>query len=168
MRLGAWLLDMALAGPLAFFGAKPSLILKGGMIAAAPMGDPNASIPTPQPVHYRHMFGAFGGALGVGDVDTSGSRRLDGVDPDSPGANGSTFPPLQEYPGILKGGSYKGTASEAQRGARLLSDPVWKQRDPQFPRSKWWFTDAPFAGFRVVRPLDPPPPEDYEIYWDVK
>jgi urease subunit alpha len=47
----------------AFFGVKPSLILKGGMIAAAAMGDPNASIPTPQPVHYRPMFGAFGGAL---------------------------------------------------------------------------------------------------------
>lgn len=47
----------------AFFAAKPSLILKGGMIAAAPMGDPNASIPTPQPVHYRPMFGAFGQAL---------------------------------------------------------------------------------------------------------
>jgi urease subunit alpha len=41
---------------------KPSLIIKGGMIAAAPMGDPNASIPTPQPVHYRPMFGAYGGA----------------------------------------------------------------------------------------------------------
>ncbi len=46
----------------AFFGAKPSMIIKGGMIAAVPMGDPNASIPTPQPVHYRHMFGAYGGA----------------------------------------------------------------------------------------------------------
>jgi urease subunit alpha len=45
-----------------FFGAKPDLIIKGGMIAAAPMGDPNASIPTPQPVHYRPMFGALGGA----------------------------------------------------------------------------------------------------------
>ena len=47
----------------AFFGVKPTLILKGGMIAAAAMGDPNASIPTPQPVHYRPMFGAFGGGL---------------------------------------------------------------------------------------------------------
>ena len=47
----------------AFFGVKPSLVLKGGMIAAAAMGDPNASIPTPQPVHYRPMFGAFGKAL---------------------------------------------------------------------------------------------------------
>jgi urease subunit alpha len=47
----------------AFFGVKPSLIMKGGMIAAAAMGDPNASIPTPQPVHYRPMFGSFGKAL---------------------------------------------------------------------------------------------------------
>ena len=47
----------------AFFGVKPSLIIKGGMIAAAAMGDPNASIPTPQPVHYRRMFGAYGGGL---------------------------------------------------------------------------------------------------------
>ena len=47
----------------AFFGVKPSLIVKGGFIVAAPMGDANASIPTPQPVHYRPMFGAFGGAL---------------------------------------------------------------------------------------------------------
>jgi len=53
--------DLVLWKP-AFFGAKPSLIMKGGMIAYAPMGDPNASIPPPQPVHYRPMFGALGGA----------------------------------------------------------------------------------------------------------
>jgi urease subunit alpha len=47
----------------AFFGVKPDLIVKGGAIAAAMMGDPNASIPTPQPVHYRPMFGAYGRAL---------------------------------------------------------------------------------------------------------
>jgi len=56
------LADLVLWKP-AFFGVKPSMILKSGMIAAAPMGDPNASIPTPQPVHYRMMFGAYGGAL---------------------------------------------------------------------------------------------------------
>jgi urease subunit alpha len=55
------LADLVLWRP-AFFGAKPALIIKGGMIVAAPMGDPNASIPTPQPVHYRPMFGALGGA----------------------------------------------------------------------------------------------------------
>ncbi len=58
------LADLVLWKP-AFFGVKPSLVLKGGMIAAAAMGDPNASIPTPQPVHYRPMFGAFGKALGT-------------------------------------------------------------------------------------------------------
>jgi len=56
------LADLVLWKP-AFFGAKPSMIIKGGMIAAAPMGDPNASIPTPQPVHYRPMFGAFGKSI---------------------------------------------------------------------------------------------------------
>lgn len=55
------LADLVLWKP-AFFGVKPSAILKGGLIAGAPMGDPNASIPTPQPVHYRPMFGSMGGA----------------------------------------------------------------------------------------------------------
>jgi urease subunit alpha len=56
------LADVVLWKP-AFFGVKPSLIIKGGMIAAAAMGDPNASIPTPQPTHLRPMFGSFGRAL---------------------------------------------------------------------------------------------------------
>jgi urease subunit alpha len=56
------LADLVLWSP-AFFGVKPDMIIKGGAIAAAPMGDPNASIPTPQPVHYRPMFGSFGKAL---------------------------------------------------------------------------------------------------------
>jgi urease subunit alpha len=56
------LADLVLWDP-AFFGVKPALVLKLGTIAAAPMGDPNASIPTPQPVHYRPMFGAFGRAM---------------------------------------------------------------------------------------------------------
>ncbi|MFO8024846.1 urease subunit alpha [Thiohalophilus sp.] len=55
------LADLVLWKP-AFFATKPSLIIKGGFIVAAPMGDPNGSIPTPQPVHYRPMFGAYGGA----------------------------------------------------------------------------------------------------------
>ncbi|MFN4963127.1 MAG: urease subunit alpha [Burkholderiales bacterium] len=58
IEVGKWA-DLVLWRP-AFFGVKPSLILKGGSIAAALMGDPNASIPTPQPVHYRPMFGALG------------------------------------------------------------------------------------------------------------
>jgi urease subunit alpha len=61
VAVGQWA-DLALWRP-AFFGIKPSLILKGGFIAHALMGDANASIPTPQPVHYRPMFGSFGRAL---------------------------------------------------------------------------------------------------------
>ena len=56
------LADLVLWSP-AFFGVKPEIVIKGGSIVAAQMGDPNASIPTPQPVHYRPMFGAFGKAL---------------------------------------------------------------------------------------------------------
>ena len=62
----------------AFFGVKPDMVLVGGTIAAAPMGDPNASIPTPQPVHYRPMFGGFGKALGVGSVTFVSRAALDG------------------------------------------------------------------------------------------
>ncbi len=61
------LADLVLWSP-AFFGAKPDLVIKGGAIAMAPMGDPNASIPTPQPAHYRPMFGGFGRAVAAGAV----------------------------------------------------------------------------------------------------
>ncbi len=71
------LADLVLWRP-AFFGAKPALIIKGGMIVAAPMGDPNASIPTPQPVHYRRMFGALGGARSATSVSFVSQAALAG------------------------------------------------------------------------------------------
>ena len=64
IEVGKWA-DLVIWKP-AFYGVKPSIILKGGFIAMAAMGDPNASIPTPQPVHYRPMFGAYGGAITKG------------------------------------------------------------------------------------------------------
>ena len=67
--------DLVMWAP-AFFGAKPDMVLIGGSIVAAPMGDPNASIPTPQPVHYRPMFGAFGRSLVASPVIFT-SRRGD-------------------------------------------------------------------------------------------
>ena len=70
------LADLCLWSP-AFFGAKPALIIKGGAIAAAPMGDPNASIPTPQPVHYRYMFGAYGRACTETAVSFVSAASLD-------------------------------------------------------------------------------------------
>ena len=66
IEVGKWA-DLVVWKP-AFFGIKSSIILKGGFIAMAAMGDPNASIPTPQPVHYRPMFGAFGGAISKGSL----------------------------------------------------------------------------------------------------
>jgi urease subunit alpha len=66
VEVGKWA-DLVLWKP-AFFGVKPELVLKGGFIAHAAMGDPNASIPTPQPVHQRSMFGSFGGALHAGSL----------------------------------------------------------------------------------------------------
>ena len=76
------LADLVLWKP-AFFGTKPALIIKGGAIAAAPMGDPNASIPTPQPVHYRSMFAAFGPACQATRVTFVSQSFLDkGVPPE--------------------------------------------------------------------------------------
>ena len=68
--------DLVLWSP-AFFGVKPDMVLLGGSIAAAPMGDPNASIPTPQPVHYRHMFGAYGKARTSSSVTFVSQAALD-------------------------------------------------------------------------------------------
>jgi len=69
--------DLVLWNP-AFFGVKPDLVILGGTIAAAPMGDPNASIPTPQPVHYRPMFGAFGRAVASSAVTFVSQAAVDG------------------------------------------------------------------------------------------
>ena len=75
IEVGKWA-DLVVWKP-AFFGVKPALILKGGFIAMAAMGDPNASIPTPQPVHYRPMFGAYGGALSRGSLTFVSKAGLD-------------------------------------------------------------------------------------------
>ncbi|MCR5857728.1 urease subunit alpha [Mesorhizobium sp. J428] len=68
--------DLVLWNP-AFFGIKPDMVLVGGMIAAAPMGDPNGSIPTPQPVHYRPMFGAYGKAMTASSVTFVSKAAVD-------------------------------------------------------------------------------------------
>src|SRR5262249_36295437 len=69
--------DLVLWSP-AFFGVKPDMVILGGAIAAAPMGDPNASIPTPQPVHYRPMFGSYGKAIAASAVTFVSQAAIDG------------------------------------------------------------------------------------------
>jgi urease subunit alpha len=85
------LADLVLWSP-AFFGVKPDLVLKAGVIAAALMGDPNASIPTPQPVHYRPMFGAFGRALSASAVTFLPALAVESGVPDQLGLQRMVLP----------------------------------------------------------------------------
>jgi formylglycine-generating enzyme required for sulfatase activity len=64
--------------------------------------------------------------------------------------------PVTKYPVTLKGGSYRDEAPALRCAARMPSDRKWNARDPQIPRSLWWNTDAPFIGFRIVRPVQQP------------
>lgn len=73
--------------------------------------------------------------------------------------------PVTEYPRSVRGGSYYDDTEYLRSSARLGSVENWKMRDPQFPKSKWWNTDAPFVGFRIVRVPNPPEESEYEKYW---
>lgn len=73
--------------------------------------------------------------------------------------------PTTLYPRVLRGGSWKDTANKLCCTSREGSKDFWKQRDPQIPKSNWWLTDAPFVGFRIVRPKTQPSPEEIKTYW---
>ncbi|WP_242134463.1 formylglycine-generating enzyme family protein [Aestuariivivens marinum] len=73
--------------------------------------------------------------------------------------------PTKLYPRVLRGGSWKDTADKLCCSSRQTSNPKWKRRDPQIPKSNWWHTDAPFIGFRIVRPRVLPSKEDIKAYW---
>jgi urease subunit alpha len=110
------LADIVLFDP-AFFGVKPSMVIKGGTIAAVPMGDPNASIPTPQPVHYRPMFGAFGKAMTATSLTFVSQAFI---------ANGGA-----KRLGLSK--ECVAVSQCARRHRQGLHDPQW--RDPSISRS---------------------------------
>lgn len=74
--------------------------------------------------------------------------------------------PEKLYPRVVRGGSWDDEAEATRSAARRGSDKEWKVQDPQFPKSIWYHTDARFVGFRVVRPLTPPPREEWERYWE--
>jgi formylglycine-generating enzyme required for sulfatase activity len=73
--------------------------------------------------------------------------------------------PTKLYPHAVKGGSWDDDADKLRSAARRGSNAQWKKRDPQLPRSAWWLTDAQFVGFRVIRPLKQPTPEEIEKYF---
>lgn len=73
--------------------------------------------------------------------------------------------PVTLYPRSVRGGSWKDEAAALRSAARLASDPSWKRIDPQIPKSRWWFTNAPHVGFRIVRPRNIPSAETIKSYW---
>jgi len=75
---------------------------------------------------------------------------------------------IKSYPISIRGGSWRDEEDQLRSGARYHSIKNWKTRDPQIPKSKWWFTDAPFVGFRIVRPLETPSPQEQVNYWKEK
>ncbi len=73
--------------------------------------------------------------------------------------------PVTKYPVTLKGGHFRDDAAALRCAARLRSDPKWNARDPQIPKSKWWNADAPFIGFRIVRPYKQPSPAEIDQFF---
>ena len=73
--------------------------------------------------------------------------------------------PTRRQPRSVRGGSYRDAALQLRSANRIPADPVWNRRDPQVPKSKWWNTDAPFVGFRVVKPLQQPSPQEAEAFF---
>lgn len=73
--------------------------------------------------------------------------------------------PEAKHPRTVKGGAYNDDAKDLRSANRRMSELVWNRRDPQIPRSRWWNADAPFVGFRIVRPLKQPSPEEAEQFF---
>jgi len=90
---------------------------------------------------------------------------LDRYDPKGYLSTGIVTPETELYPRVVRGGSFRDQPERVRSAARGFSKKAWKQRDPQFPKSLWWHTDAPQIGFRIVRPKSVPSREEMEEYW---
>lgn len=75
------------------------------------------------------------------------------------------IPPTTRYPRSVRGGSYQDNPADMRPGLRRYSEPLWNQRDPQVPKSRWWLTDGMFVGFRIVRPRMQPGKEEAENFY---
>lgn len=75
--------------------------------------------------------------------------------------------PVRLHPRTVRGGAYDDDPEALRCAARLASTLQWKRRDPQIPKSMWWNTDSPFVGFRLVRPVSEPSPEEIALFWSV-
>jgi formylglycine-generating enzyme required for sulfatase activity len=82
-----------------------------------------------------------------------------------PGTDPMVAPNPVRYPKVLRGGGFNGSAGQLRSAKRVASDPVWNRRDPQIPKSRWWITDAPSVGFRLVRPLQQPTAAEADLFF---
>ncbi len=94
---------------------------------------------------------------------------LDQYAADAYGAHEGANPwvqPTRLHPRTVRGGAFDDDPEALRCAARLESSLKWKRRDPQIPKSMWWNTDSPFVGFRIVKSVERPPPEEIEAFWD--
>lgn len=130
--------------------------------------------------HYENSNGAYKkvgskkpNPWGLYDMHGNvAEMTLDQYQPDfyAKAGNGTVNPwvkPKDLYPHTARGGSWDDDRDRLRSAARQPSKPAWKKRDPQIPRSDWWFTDASFVGFRLVRPVKPPTKEEIEAYFAI-
>jgi len=96
-------------------------------------------------------------------LDHYEEKRMENMPPNS--ENPFVAPNKLRYPKVIRGGGYLDEADELRAANRTKSDPLMNRRDPQIPKSKWWLTDAPSVGFRIVRPLVQPSAEDINEFY---
>ncbi|MEO5893770.1 MAG: SUMF1/EgtB/PvdO family nonheme iron enzyme [Ferruginibacter sp.] len=96
-------------------------------------------------------------------LDHYDEKRMEAM-PDKT-SNPFIAPNMARYPKALRGGGYADEAVQLRCAHRLKSDPSWNRRDPQIPKSKWWLTDAPTIGFRIIRPLEQPSTEKINEFY---
>ena len=96
-------------------------------------------------------------------LDQYQERRMDSLQENA--ANPSAAPSIARYPKALRGGGYTEEANQLRSATRLKSDPLWNRRDPQIPKSKWWLTDAPSVGFRIICPFKQPTTEEANTFF---
>jgi formylglycine-generating enzyme required for sulfatase activity len=80
--------------------------------------------------------------------------------------NTPSVEPTSRHPRTVKGGSYKDKAADVRPAHRMPNDLIWNRRDPQIPKSKWWNADAPFVGFRIIRPFKQPTKEEVTVFFE--
>lgn len=151
---------------------------RAGTATVYPFGDDSASLKkyawyaANSGGHYHKVGELQPNAWGLYDMlGNVGEWTLDQYDENfySTVADGSTNPlkpPTTKHPKVVRGGTYDDDASITRSAIRIKSDPIWNRRDPQMPKSKWWNADAPFIGFRIIRPLKQPTAAEAEAFYN--